>query len=95
MPVFGSPAISGILIGGTPSLAVFSGKPYCAFQANDGSHQLFVTSTSDGANWVPATGYPGIAIGSSPGMTTFNNALRPSFQANDSSDMLFVTAAND
>ena len=60
--------VAGILIGSAPALAVFNGRLYCAFQANDPSHTLFVTSSSDGDHWQsPANRIPGIAIGGRTG----------------------------
>ena len=92
-PVYG---IYGINIGSAPAMAEFGDKLYIAFQANDSSHALFVTSTEDGTNWKrPAVGYGGIAIGSAPAMAQFNGRLYVAFQANDSSHALFVTSSAD
>jgi outer membrane protein assembly factor BamB len=95
---FTSPAqgFPGILIGSSPALTTFKNRVYVAFQANDASHRLFVTSSPDGVTFnSPATGYPGILIGSAPAMAAFNGRLYIAFQANDASHKLFVTSSSD
>jgi kumamolisin len=96
-PIFTTPAVGypGIKIGSAPSLAVFNGRFYCVFQANDSSHNLFVASTSDGTFPPSATGVSGIAIGSAPSLAVFNGRLYCAFQANDSGHDLFVTSTAD
>jgi precorrin-6B methylase 1 len=92
-PAMGYP---GIMIGSAPAVAAFNNTLYVAFQANDPSHHLFITSSTDGVNFAtPATDYTGIAIGSAPAMAAFNNRLYIAFQANDSSDSLFITSSAD
>ena len=77
-------------------MAAFNGKLYIAFQANDPSHLLYVTSSSDGVNFTtPAKAYGGISIGSAPAMTVFDGNLYIAFQANDPSHMLYVTSSSD
>jgi hypothetical protein len=86
----------GIKIGSAPAMAEFNGRLYIAFQADDSSHTLFVTSSPDGNNWTtPAVGYPGIRIGSAPAMAEFNGRLYIAFQADDSAHTLFVTSSPD
>jgi Alpha-L-arabinofuranosidase B, catalytic len=86
----------GIVLGSAPAMATFDGKLYVAFQADDPSHMLFVTSTADGVNFAsPALGLAGISIGSAPAMAAFNNRLYIAFQANDPSHSLFVTSSTD
>jgi hypothetical protein len=95
---FTAPATSypGIVIGSAPAMATFNNRLYIAFQANDPSHSLFVTSAADGVNFTtPAQGYPLIQIGTAPGMAGFNNRLYIAFQANDPSHSLFVTSSPD
>jgi hypothetical protein len=95
---FTSPAqgYPGILIGSAPAMASFNNRVYVAFQANDPTNKLFVTSAADGVNFTsPAVGYPGILIGSAPAMAAFNGRLYVAFQANDSSHKLFVTSSAD
>jgi hypothetical protein len=77
-------------------MATFGSKLYVAFQSNDPSHILFVTSTADGVNFgSPALGIPGISIGSAPSMAGFKNRLYIAFQANDPSNALFITSSAD
>jgi V8-like Glu-specific endopeptidase len=93
-----TPAVTypGIRVGGTPALAVFNGRLYAAFQADDPSHTFYVTSTSDGTNWVtPATGYPGIRDGGAPALAVINGKLYAAFQADDSSRILYATSTAD
>jgi len=95
---FSSPAqgFPGIQIGSAPAMASFKNRVYAAFQANDASHRLFVTSSPDGVTYSsPANGHPGILIGSAPAMAAFNGRLYIAFQANDASHKLFVASSAD
>ena len=88
-------ASSLVSMGSAPSFASFNGKLYAAFQANDASHKLFITSSTDGVNFPAATGYPNIQMGSAPALAVFNNKLYVAFQANDASHKLFITSSTD
>src|ERR1035437_3995319 len=100
-------AYPNIQIGGAPIMyaqdAVTDITPpvearlYIAFQANDSSHTLFVTSSATGAGFPTAQPYPDIHIGSTPAVG-FSPASYPTmaFQADDPSNRLFFTySAND
>ncbi len=80
-------------MGSKPALASFNGSLYLAFQANDSSHSLWITSSTSGASFPGAANYPNIKIGGAPGMAAFNNQLFLAFQANDASHELWVTSA--
>lgn len=80
-------------MGSKPAMAFFEGRDYVAFQANNSSHNLFVTSTTSGTPYPAATGYPNIQIGSAPAMTEFRHQLYVAFQADNSSHNLFVTSS--
>ena len=70
---------------------------YIAFQANDSSHRLFVTSAATGAGFPTAEPYPDIHIGSTPAVDV-SPASYPTmaFQADDPSNRLFFTySANE
>jgi hypothetical protein len=74
-------------------VAAFNNRLYIAFQANDPSDALFVTSSADGLNFTtPARVDPGIRMGGSPAMTVFNNRLYIAFQDNDSPSSLLYHA---
>ena len=93
---FNVTANAGISIGSSPAAAVFQGGIYIAFQANDPSHSLYLSSSSDGKTWTtPAVGYPGIQLGSAPAMAEFKGRLYIAFQANDPSHSLYVTSSSD
>jgi hypothetical protein len=93
----------GIEIGSAPAMATF--KPpmetiytnlYIAFQANDPSHNLFLTSSGNGVYFsAPAARIPGIQTGSAPAMAAVNGRLYIAFQANDPSHSLVVTSSPD
>ena len=87
-----SPAVQ---MGSSPSFAVFNGRLYAAFQANDPSHILFVTSSTDGVSFPAATGHPAVTMGSAPALAVFNNRLYVAFQANDPSHLLFLASSAD
>jgi hypothetical protein len=90
------PTTHGQFAGSAPALAVFNGTLYCAFQANDPRHILYVTSSSDGRNWVtPANGIADIVLGSAPALAAFDNKLYCAYQADDSAQALCVTSSVD
>jgi hypothetical protein len=92
----GAPTTRGQFAGSAPALAVFNGTLYCAFQANDPRHILYVTSSGDGQNWLtPANGIPNIVIGSAPALAAFDNKLYCAYQADDSTQALCVTSSVD
>ena len=84
-----------IEIGGAPAMTVFHHELFLAFQANDPSHQLFVTSSPTGTNFPAATPYGNLILGSAPAMTVFNHELFLAFQANDASHRLEITSSID
>ena len=87
---------TGITIGSPLGMAAFNSHLYAAFRANDSSHDLYVTSSTNGLNFAsPATHYAGMAMGSTPSAAVFNNRLYLAFQANDSSHTLYVTSSSN
>ncbi|MBO1056909.1 MAG: peptidoglycan DD-metalloendopeptidase family protein [Dolichospermum sp. JUN01] len=79
-----------------PNISVFNNKLYVSFKANDSSNKFYITSSSDGTNFItPATGYSGISFQNSPAMAVFNGKLYSAFKANDSSNTLYVTSSSD
>jgi hypothetical protein len=95
---FASPATEqpDVFMGSRPALASFNGRLYVAFQANDASHELYVTSSSSGYDLpsVSGQGYANIQMGGAPAMAEFNHQLFVAFQANDSSHELYVTSSS-
>jgi len=83
------------LMGSKPGMAYFNNRIYAAFQADNSSHNLFVTSTTSGTPYPAATGYPDIQIGSAPAVTEFRHQLFVAFQADNDSHNLFVTSSPD
>jgi hypothetical protein len=97
-PAFTTPAIgcANIAIGSAPAVTVFMDKLFIAFQANDPSNKLYVTSSADGINFEgPATGYGDIPIGSAPAMAVFLDQLFIAYQAKGTSNTLYVTSSAD
>ena len=71
-------SFNNILMAGAPALAEFNGALYCAFQerAPGGGPGLFVTSTTDGQNWVsPAQLAPGQQLRGAPVLAAFRGRL--------------------
>jgi len=67
-----------------------------AFQANDSSHELYVTASDNGVDWqTPASFIAGIQIGGSPAAVPFNGKYVMAFGANDDSHALYVTSSID
>jgi frataxin-like iron-binding protein CyaY len=84
-----------ILLGNSPAMAVFNNELYLAFQANDSSNTLFVTSSPDGVTWPDATQIPNVQMGGVPSMTTFNGKLYVAFRANDKTNDAFIASSSD
>ncbi len=86
----------GVTMGSKPAFVAFNGGLYAAFQANDPTDQLFVTSStsSTGPSFPAATPSPGVVLGSAPALAVLDNNIFIAFQANDSSDQLFVTSSS-
>src|SRR5208337_184365 len=94
--IYPAPIAQNVYMGSSAGICVFNGTIFVAFQANDSSHNLFVTQSADGVTWnSPAKFIKGITIGSAPSMTVFNNKIFMAFQANDPSHNLFVTQSAD
>jgi glycerophosphoryl diester phosphodiesterase len=95
---FASPATEqpDVFMGSRPALASFNGRLYVAFQANDPSHELYVTSSSSGYDLpsVSGQGYANIQMGGAPAMAEFNHQLFVAFQANDAGHELYVTSSS-
>jgi len=67
-----------------------------AFQEFDSSHELCVTYSPDGVNWLsPAKSIAGIQVGSAPAIAAFNGKLYIAWQANDPTYDLYVTSSSD
>ena len=86
---------SSLAMGSAPAMAVFNNKLYVAYLANDGTNELYVTSSSDGVNFAAATGYSNLLMGSAPALAVFNSKLYVAFRSNDSRNILFVTSSSD
>ena len=68
-----------IQTGSAPALASFNGKMYSAFQSNDSSHSLCISSTVDERVWPAPVRLPNINIGSAPSLAVFNGRLYCAF----------------
>jgi hypothetical protein len=53
--------------GTSPSMTVFNGEIYIAYQANDGSHNTMITTSSDGVNFSTPVRYTNILTNSATG----------------------------
>lgn len=63
--------------GTSPSMAVFNGEIYIAYQANDGSHNTMITTSSDGVNFSTPVRYSFLQTHSATGpvIITWNGKL--------------------
>jgi hypothetical protein len=86
-----------VVMGSSPAMTVFKNRLFLAFQANDPSHSLFVTSAADRVKFTnPPQSFPGTQLGSAPAMTALGGRLYIPFQAaDDSADALSVTSSTD
>ena len=74
-------------LGTGPSLAVFNGTMYSAFLANDSSYTLWITTSTNGSNWVyPGNHYTNIVMKEStgPSIAVFNGKLYVAYVASNS-----------
>jgi hypothetical protein len=91
--------------GFAPSLAVFNGRLYVAFIANDSGQNVLICSTQDGKTWGTenSTGgtTPGTntdihqASGFAPSLAVFNGRLYVAFIANDSGQNVLICSTQD
>jgi frataxin-like iron-binding protein CyaY len=78
-----------------PAVAVFNNNLYVAYQANDSSRSLYVTSSNDGVHFSNPVNIPGITVGGAPALAVYNNKLYIAFQANDASHSLWTASSTD
>jgi hypothetical protein len=84
-----------------PSLAVFNGRLYIAFVANNSGQNVVVCSTSDGKSWLSANGDPGAnsdigqAAGFDPALASYHGRLYVAFIANNSGQNVLVCSTSD
>jgi hypothetical protein len=83
--------------GSSPALAVVAYNDanylYYIYEANDSSHEMLVTTSTDGSTWQSPALYPNTNMGATgPAATGFGNAVSVGFQSNDSRNVLFVTS---
>ncbi|AXC15636.1 Endo-1,4-beta-xylanase A precursor [Acidisarcina polymorpha] len=97
-------AYPNIQLGSAPTIVAANPTPiggdknvvFMAFQADDGSDNLFVTTSPDGGHsWPTATAVPNVKIGGAPAMVGSNGTLYLAFQADDPSHQLFITTSSD
>jgi len=88
--------------GSAPSLAVFNGRLYVAFIANNSGQNVLVCSSADGMSWEPLNGAgetnPDInqaSNGSAPSLAGFNGRLYVAFIANNSGQNVLVCSSAD
>jgi hypothetical protein len=78
-----------------PALAVFQGKLWVAFIAQNSSGDILLCSSSDGKNWSPNMAVPGQSSAMGPSLAVFNGQLWLAFIAqNGSNDILVYYSAN-
>jgi hypothetical protein len=82
--------------GSSPALAVVNQNDgnylYYVYEANDSSHEMLVSTTTDGSNWQSPALYSNIHMGATgPAATGFGNTTYVGFQSNDARNVLFVT----
>jgi len=88
--------------GSAPSLAVFNGRLYVAFIANNSGQNVLVCSSADGMSWEPLNGAgetnPDInqaSNGSAPSLAAFNGRLYVAFIANNSGQNVLLCSSAD
>jgi hypothetical protein len=87
----------------TPAITVIGGELYIAFVANDGSHDLWVTKSSDLTNWTttPVTGQTSLgtpaltSVTDIPGSTFLGNTLVMVYAADNGTLELISTVSTD
>jgi frataxin-like iron-binding protein CyaY len=84
------------IVGANPTPIGGDNRVFMAFQADDGTDNLFVTTSPDGGKtWPTATAVPNVKIGGAPAMVGSNGKLYLAFQADDPSHQLFITTSSD
>ena len=83
--------------GSSPALAVVAQNDanylYYVYEANDNTHEMLVSTSTDGINWQSPAFYPGTIVGpTGPAAAGFGNTTYVGFQSNDAKNVLFVTS---
>jgi hypothetical protein len=88
--------IPDIAMSESPSLAVFDGKLYLAYQGcGTHSSELWYTTTSDGVHWTTATHIPNIGMSGSPSLAAFDGKLYLAHHGGGSNSELWYTTTSD
>ena len=66
-----------------PSLAVFNGKLWAAFIANNATNTVLLCSSADGTHWSGNTGFGETSNGAAPSLTVFDGSLWVAFVADN------------
>ncbi|MBG1268155.1 alpha/beta hydrolase, partial [Nostoc sp. WHI] len=77
------------------SLAVFKGKLYLAYKANEAANYIWITSSSDGQNWSDLNKVSGQSTSGSPALAVFNNQLYLAYKANEAANYIWITSSSD
>jgi hypothetical protein len=78
-----------------PALALFGGKLWVAFIANNNTSDILICSSSDGKTWSQNQAVPGQSSGLAPSLTAFGNKLWLAFTANNGSNDVLVMSSGD
>lgn len=76
-----------------PSLATFRHRLYMVWKAEDASNRIFISSTSDGTNWLPSVSINDTdATRETPALVASPMRLYIAFKASDGSNTIYVTS---
>lgn len=88
--------VQNVYMGSPASMCELNGEIMLAFQANDSSHYMYVTKSTDGVNWqAPATRISNIQIGSAPALANLNGTIYCCYMQDTSRQDLFFTTSTD
>jgi hypothetical protein len=79
----------------SPAITAMNGKLFLAYVADNGSYNLFVTTSQDGVTWEPAQWVTGQSSGMAPALAAFGNQLVMAYIANNGSQEVFTTVSAD
>ncbi|RKP45174.1 sialidase family protein [Trinickia fusca] len=88
--------VQDVYMGSPGSMCELNGEVLLAFQANDSSHTMYVTKSTDGVTWqAPATAIKNVQIGSAPALANFNGTIYCAYKQNTSRQELYYTISTD
>lgn len=93
VPPYGSYAVPGVSLSGSPSTVMFGPTAWCFHRAQHGRELLFTTS-ADGITWSADRPIPDVRMSESPSAVVFRKRLYCFYRDAESEEMKYVSTAD-